>query len=198
MPKRTREYNPWRLEKLTNPETAASYLTAAITDSPEMFRKALRNVAQARQMARVARSAGVTRESLYRATSEIGNPTLDTLDAVLTAVGVKIIFRADRDSVSSVLPQPNSTISGFRTGHVNLVTEEKTRQGIGNTVGVTYSTDIGNSLNGTFQLGQGNKELWLQKMTLQHSLTPPSILEGQMTLPPATQTTYNLNQPSGM
>ncbi len=67
MPKRTSNYSSWQLEKLTNPETAAAYLSAAISDSPEMFRNALRNVAQARQMARVARDAGVTRESLYRA-----------------------------------------------------------------------------------------------------------------------------------
>jgi probable addiction module antidote protein len=60
-----------------------------------MFRKALRNVAQARQMAKVARKAGVTRESLYRVTSDIGNPTLETLDSVLDALGIKIRFEAD-------------------------------------------------------------------------------------------------------
>jgi hypothetical protein len=69
-----------------------------------MFRKALRNVAQARQMARVARDAGVTRESLYRATSEIGNPTLDTLDSVLSAVGIKMKFEAEEISVKPVEP----------------------------------------------------------------------------------------------
>lgn len=90
MPKRTSSYNSWRLEKLANPATAAAYLSAAMSDSPEMFRKALRNVAQSRQMASVARDAGVTRESLYRATSEIGNPTLETLNSVLQALGVKI------------------------------------------------------------------------------------------------------------
>ncbi len=103
MPKRTSNYSSWQLEKLTNPETAAAYLSAAISDSPEMFRNALRNVAQARQMARVARDAGVTRESLYRATSEIGNPTLDTLHSVLSALGIKIQLVANTD-VSHSLP----------------------------------------------------------------------------------------------
>jgi probable addiction module antidote protein len=98
MPKRTSAYNSWQLEKLTNPETAAAYLSAAIVDSPEMFRKALRNVAQSRKMSRVARSAGVTRESIYRATSDIGNPTLETLDAVLAAVGIRIKFEAENNA----------------------------------------------------------------------------------------------------
>jgi len=104
MPKRTQSYNDWRLEKLKDPETAAAYLTAAIGDSPEMFRKALRNVAQARQMATVAREAGVTRESLYRATSDIGNPTLDTLDQVLGALGLKISFEPDEIAPQSRRP----------------------------------------------------------------------------------------------
>jgi len=90
MPKRTQGFTSWRLEKLTDPETAAAYLTAAIGDSPRIFRKALRNVAQSHQMAKIAREAGVTRESLYRATSDIGNPTLDTLENVLGAMGLRI------------------------------------------------------------------------------------------------------------
>ena len=102
MPKRTQNFNSWRLSKLADPAIAASYLTAAMDDSQEMFRKALRNVAQARQMTRVARSAGVTRESLYRATSEIGNPTLYTLDSVLDALGIDIKFEA-KGSISAPL-----------------------------------------------------------------------------------------------
>src|SRR5579871_3353599 len=82
MPK-TRKYHEALLEALTDPSEAAHYLSAAMDDSPEMFVKALRNVAQARQMSKVAKDAGITRESLYRATSEIGNPTLNTLHPVL-------------------------------------------------------------------------------------------------------------------
>ncbi|MGB9203417.1 MAG: addiction module antidote protein [Terriglobales bacterium] len=111
MPSKTRPYREALLEALSDSEVAASYLTAAMNDSPDMFRKALRNVAQARQMARVARNAGVTRESLYRATSEIGNPTLDTLDSVLTAVGIKIKFEAEE-----VLVAPTPPVSGATTG----------------------------------------------------------------------------------
>ncbi len=92
MAKRTRDHQTWLIEKLTNPSRASEYLNAAREDSREMFLEALRDVAQARQMAKVARNAGVTRESLYRATSEIGNPTLETLDSVLAALGIAYRF----------------------------------------------------------------------------------------------------------
>jgi probable addiction module antidote protein len=115
MPSKTRPYREALLESLSDPAAAASYLTAAKSDSPEMFRKALRNVAQSRQMATVARSAGVTRESLYRATSEIGNPTLDTLDSVLTALGIDITFKAKNAPDSSDAPPIAGAGSNRRT-----------------------------------------------------------------------------------
>jgi len=110
MTSKTRPYREALLEALSDPSEAVHYLNAAINDSPEMFLKALRNVAQAHQMAKVARDAGVTRESLYRATSEIGNPTLDTLDSVLSAVGVRMQF-AVHVVGSSAAPSTASAIS---------------------------------------------------------------------------------------
>lgn len=101
MPKRTRDYHPWLLGKLANPQTAADYLNEAMNDSPEMFLKALRNLAQARQMATVARQAGVQRESLYRTLSKRGNPRLATLNAVLRVLGLRIAIQAE----TSRLPQ---------------------------------------------------------------------------------------------
>jgi probable addiction module antidote protein len=87
MPKRTRSYNSWRLTKLVDPQTAQAYLKAAMSDSPKMFLKALKNVAQARfQMTHVARVAGVKRETLYKSLSSEGNPTLDTLSSVLSVL----------------------------------------------------------------------------------------------------------------
>jgi probable addiction module antidote protein len=101
MPKRTSDYNSWRLKKLADPRLAAGYLNAAIADSKEMFLKALRNVAQAQQVASVAQKAGVKRESLYRALSGKGNPTLDTLQSVLDAMGLKIAITAKRPPSSA-------------------------------------------------------------------------------------------------
>ena len=95
MPKKTRDYHSWLLGKLANPKTAADYLNGAMNESSEMFLKALRNVAQARQMAKVAKKAGVRRESLYETLSEEGNPRLDTLKAVLHVVGLRISIEAE-------------------------------------------------------------------------------------------------------
>jgi DNA-binding phage protein len=54
MPKRTKSYHSWLLQKLTDPARAKRYLKEAIEDSPEMFLKGLRNVAEARGMSKVA------------------------------------------------------------------------------------------------------------------------------------------------
>lgn len=51
---------------------------------------ALRHVAEAQGMAKVAERAGIPRESLYRALSPNGNPTVKTLLAVLEGAGLKL------------------------------------------------------------------------------------------------------------
>ena len=63
---------------------AAEYLKAALEDSdePRVLLLALRHLAQAHGIAKVAKAAGIERESLYRALSEKGNPRLSTLVAV--------------------------------------------------------------------------------------------------------------------
>ena len=79
-----------RLRK--DPEFAAEYLKAALEDEdePRVLLIALRHVAQAQGVAKVAKAAGIERESLYRALSERGNPRLSTLFAVTKAVGLRL------------------------------------------------------------------------------------------------------------
>ncbi len=89
MPKRTSDYRGWLLNQLADPVVAANYLNAAIKDSRKMFLTALRNVAEARQMSRVARHSRLSRENLYRMLSGGGNPTLTSLEAVLKTVGLR-------------------------------------------------------------------------------------------------------------
>jgi probable addiction module antidote protein len=72
-------------------DLAAEYLNAAAADSdPRVYLLALRTVAEARGMAKVAKAAGVPRESLYRALSSGGNPRFSTLHAILKAAGLKM------------------------------------------------------------------------------------------------------------
>lgn len=83
-----------RLRK--DPAFAAEYLKATLEDGddPRTLLLALRHVAQAQGIARVAKAAGIERESLYRALSTRGNPRLSTLFAVARAVGFKVTFEA--------------------------------------------------------------------------------------------------------
>jgi probable addiction module antidote protein len=76
-----------------DPEFAAEYLRAALEedDEPAVLLLALRHIAEARGgIAKVAKAAGLERESLYRALSRRGNPRLSTLVAVTKAVGLKL------------------------------------------------------------------------------------------------------------
>jgi len=83
-----------RLRK--DPEFAAAYLNAALEDEdePRVLLIALRHVARARGIAKVAKAAGVERESLYRALSARGNPRLSTLVAVTKAIGLRLTVEA--------------------------------------------------------------------------------------------------------
>jgi probable addiction module antidote protein len=79
-----------------DPDFAAEYLKAALEDAdePRVLLMALRHVAQARGIARIAKAAGIERESLYRALSARGNPRLSTLYAVAKAVGLRLTVEA--------------------------------------------------------------------------------------------------------
>jgi probable addiction module antidote protein len=75
-----------------DPEYAMEYLCAALDeDEPKVLLIALRRVIEARGgIAKVAKAAGVERESLSRALSAKGNPRWSTLAAVLKAVGLRL------------------------------------------------------------------------------------------------------------
>jgi probable addiction module antidote protein len=81
------------------PRFAAEYLKAAMeeTDEPEVLLIALRHIAEARGgLAKVAKAAGIERESLHKALSAHGNPRLSTIVGVLKAVGLKLTVETAR------------------------------------------------------------------------------------------------------
>jgi probable addiction module antidote protein len=77
-------------------EFGAAYLKAALEeeDAPRVLLMALRHLAQAQGIAKVAKAAGIERESLYRALSVRGNPRLSTLFAVTKAIGLRLTVEA--------------------------------------------------------------------------------------------------------
>jgi probable addiction module antidote protein len=67
------------------------YLEAAMEgNDPKHIARALGNVARSKGMSEIAKKSGLGRQALYRALSEDGNPTLETLLGVLNALGLQL------------------------------------------------------------------------------------------------------------
>ncbi len=87
---------PWdAAEVLETPADIAAYLDAYLEDgSPEEMLRALNTIARSHGMTALARDTGISREALYRAFSDTGNPTLDTLLRVMKALVVRLAVAA--------------------------------------------------------------------------------------------------------
>lgn len=81
-----------------DPEYAAEYLRVAMEDSdePKVLLIALRQLAKAHGIAKVAKKAHIERESLYRALSPKGNPRFSTIMAITKALGLAITVEPAR------------------------------------------------------------------------------------------------------
>ena len=81
-------------EVLNSDERIAAYLEEAFEGgNPAVIASALGTVARARNFSMVARDTGLTRETLYKALSAEGNPTLSTLTAVTKALGFHLSIK---------------------------------------------------------------------------------------------------------
>lgn len=80
-------------EHLRTPEDMAAYLEVCLEEANgdvALITKALGDIARARGMSQVARDAGLSRESLYKALSGERSPGFDTILKVLRALGLKL------------------------------------------------------------------------------------------------------------
>lgn len=80
-------------EQLRTPEEMAAYLDAWLSDAPDDvagIARALGDIARAKGMSQVARDTGLSRESLYKALGENGNPSFATILKVAKALGVRL------------------------------------------------------------------------------------------------------------
>ncbi len=81
------------VEHLRTPEEMAAYLEACLEESSgdaAFIAKALGDIARAKGMAQVARDAGLSRESLYKALSGNRTPSFDTILKVIEALGLRL------------------------------------------------------------------------------------------------------------
>ena len=83
---------PWdATDYLETEEDIVAYLEAVFEDGdPRLVAAALGDVARAKGMTKVAREAGLGRESLYKALSADGNPEFATVLKVMRALGLRL------------------------------------------------------------------------------------------------------------
>jgi probable addiction module antidote protein len=80
-------------EHLRTPEEMAAYLEACLEEADgdaAFVAKALGDIARAKGMSEVARDAGLSRESLYKALSGERTPNFETILKVVRALGIKL------------------------------------------------------------------------------------------------------------
>jgi probable addiction module antidote protein len=89
MPLETTAWDP--IDNLTSTEAERAYLEAAFEDGdPALIAAVIGDIARARGMTQIAKDAGLTRDTMYKAFRREGNPTLETLTSVLKALGLKL------------------------------------------------------------------------------------------------------------
>jgi probable addiction module antidote protein len=83
------------VEYLNSIEAINAYMKEALkTDNPAFIVLAIGTVACARGMSQIAKKAGLSRESLYKALSAEGNPEFGTIIRVMHALGLKFSVTA--------------------------------------------------------------------------------------------------------
>jgi probable addiction module antidote protein len=79
---------------LRNEEEIAAYLDAVMEDGdPSLIAAALGDVARARNISKLARDTGMSREGIYRALSGEGNPSFATILKIAEALGLRLSFQ---------------------------------------------------------------------------------------------------------
>lgn len=71
-----------------------AYLQAVLEENdPTLLRLALGDIAKAKGMSDIAKQIGVNRQSLYKSLSTNGNPSFETINQVIHALGLKIAIQ---------------------------------------------------------------------------------------------------------
>lgn len=94
-------------EHLRTPEEMAAYLEACIEEAngdAAFIAKALGDIARAKGMSQVARDAGLSRESLYKALSGERSPGFDTVLKVIGALGIGLHAEATNTKAQQNVP----------------------------------------------------------------------------------------------
>jgi len=89
-----RDYHPYLIKRLKDPEHAALYIRAHLEHNdehmPALLMDAIRDVVEAQGMTKFAAQTKLNRQNLYRMLSKDGNPELRSLLKVLDALGMRL------------------------------------------------------------------------------------------------------------
>jgi probable addiction module antidote protein len=105
-------------EHLRTPEEMAAYLEASLEDAQgdaAFIAKALGDIARAKGMSQVARDAGLSRESLYKALSGERSPSFDTILKVVSALGLRLHAGAIQTACSGARQTASAGARASRT-----------------------------------------------------------------------------------
>ncbi len=90
----TKTFTRWdAVDHLQSKEDVQLYLEACVEEDPgdgSLIRAALKDIARSQNMSRLAREVGMTREGLYKALSENGNPSFATVMRITRALGMQV------------------------------------------------------------------------------------------------------------
>ena len=91
-------FRTWDAANYLNTEDDARlYLEACAAEDPgdgSVIRAGLRDIARSGNMSRLARDVGMSREGLYKALSEKGNPSFATVMQITRALGMQLRITA--------------------------------------------------------------------------------------------------------
>ena len=107
------KYSRWDAAKyIRNEEEARLYLEACADEDPgdgSLIRVALGDIARAQNMSSLARKLGMTRQGLFKALSQEGNPTFATVMRVTRALGMELRITIGADPVDAQQPITQGT-----------------------------------------------------------------------------------------
>jgi probable addiction module antidote protein len=86
---KTKVFDP--AEYLKTEEAIIAYLDESMRDNdPAHIARALGDVARSEGMTEISKRTGLGRQALYKALSEQGNPTLETVTAIIQSLGLRL------------------------------------------------------------------------------------------------------------
>lgn len=100
MAKKSVDFKNFLIDKLKDPQLAVAYLNEHFRyqgpDRKKHLLLGIKNVIEAQGFTVLSRKSGISRRTLYKAFSETGNPTVETLLTLLDTIGMSIRFETEK------------------------------------------------------------------------------------------------------